>query len=83
MPASRKKRKHTSTTPSAHHTDASVPKFRRSVALVISILSAVFGLLAVLMTRGTDVPWMVAGTLAGAIIGYLVGHAIDKSIANK
>lgn len=82
MPATRKKHK-SQHQPIPVHTGSSIPKVKRSAALVIAILSGVFGLLIVVITLGTDWLWMIVGAVGGAVIGYLLGHSIDKSIARK
>lgn len=76
MPESRNRHKH------HHHVQShkTPAKPKRSAALVLAIVAAIFGLAVAFFTQGADVVWMIVGAAAGAIIGYLVGHNMDKAI---
>lgn len=76
MPQSRNRYKHHQQV-QAHHTP---DKPKRSVAAVLAVLIAIFGLAIAYFTRGDDAVWLITGAIAGALIGYFVGFSIDKSL---
>ena len=84
MPNSRHRHKghHHHAQPQAHQ-QVSKPKPKRSAAILMAIFVGVFGLAIGAYFSSFSMPWIVLGTIIGAITGYLLGGGIDKTFSKK
>ena len=87
MPRSRTRHKHHQ---HQHHPNQPQPQQqgkhtprRRSAVTIMTVFIGILGLFIAFIAAGTDILWLVAGALAGAVAGYFIGHSMDKLAAKK
>ena len=88
MPISRTRHKHghqhhPRVQPKGGHSAPAAPKprQRRSAVTMMVILIAIFGTGIAFLSAGSEITWLLAGALLGAIAGYFIGQGMDKAAA--
>lgn len=79
MPPSRKRiKKH-----SFHPKPSEKKTAKRNVAPILAVLIGLFGAGIGAFASGSNLIWVGAGAVAGAVTGYLVGNNMDKAAVRK
>ncbi len=80
MPQSKKRKHHQS-----HHTPShqQEPQKNSRAVLASVIFFALAGLGISFFAAGSDIVWLIVGTIAGVIGGYFFGHQVDKALTKK
>ena len=82
MARSRHRHKHHHAAQASHpHTVKQAP--RRSAVSIMVVFVAILGLGVAFISVGSDLVWLIAGTVVGAIAGYLIGRSMDRVAAKK
>ncbi|MBK8521129.1 MAG: hypothetical protein WAT20_11625 [Ferruginibacter sp.] len=80
MAKSKKRKHHHDFHPPTHAAKADKTK---SAVLVAGIFFSLLGIGIAYFAAGTNVVWLIAGAVLGAVGGYFFGLQIDKSFSKK
>lgn len=87
MPQSRHRHKHHQKQQRTHtsHPDQAPVKARRkrSAALILAFVAAIFGSVIGAFSSESDLVWIIIGAVVGSIAGYMIGKEADKSAVSK
>jgi hypothetical protein len=84
MPRSRTRHKHPHHHPNQPpQQQQAKPTIRRSAVTIMVVFVGLLGLFIAFIAAGSNILWLVAGGIAGAVAGYFIGHSMDKLAAKK